>query len=223
MVEPIHPKTTPVILIPMRSVLSTRGTKRVRASGNARRAAGRCCRCVPGAFRDELGEASRALLGAAAARSRGENLQRTGIASRASSPASTSEHPSTRARCARNGSNRTRTPPLAPCPARIKLVNSVLPRHDLVLKPDAPVRADVGRFGEAARLLHAVQRGATDRDNFQNLPFVEHAARTRSSRCYVLRFGFALICRYHCNLKSVAGSAAPTSSPFLAGNHKHRM
>jgi hypothetical protein len=48
-------------------------------------------------------------------------------------------------------------------------------RGDLVLIPDAPVRADVRRSRKPTCLLHPVERGAPDGDDLQNLIFFRSA------------------------------------------------
>jgi hypothetical protein len=63
--------------------------------------------------------------------------------------------------------------PFAASPVRTEFVNRALPSDDLIFEPH-PVRRDVSRFGKPACLLHTVKRGATDRDDLQDLLFVQH-------------------------------------------------
>jgi hypothetical protein len=66
--------------------------------------------------------------------------------------------------------------PFAPATVRIEFIDGLLPSDDLLREPDPAVRADVGRSRNPA-CLHSIKRGAADRDDVQDLLFVQHAAR----------------------------------------------
>ena len=55
-------------------------------------------------------------------------------------------------------------------------VNFVLPRHDLVFEPNAPVWADESRLRKPACFFQPPQAGVAERNNRQHLFFIEHAA-----------------------------------------------